>query len=204
MTALAIPTPETDAGIGAVLRGNWRALLVCAAMGALWLVAAVSLFGAGGLASGPGRHAAPDGRPGAAAGQGRRDVGDPDPHRHRAGKRGGDQRRHPRRRGRQSAGAAVQPRQCQRRRPRPLARMPDRRHLLRIGDRADRRPARGRPGDPQPGPPPRLSEHGLRRRLRRRAPRRPAASSASPAAARCGARRCRSIGSAPARSPRRR
>jgi spore germination cell wall hydrolase CwlJ-like protein len=59
MTALAPPTPDADAGIVAVLRGNWRALLVCAVMGALWLVAAVSLFGAGGLASGPGRHAAP-------------------------------------------------------------------------------------------------------------------------------------------------
>jgi spore germination cell wall hydrolase CwlJ-like protein len=61
MTALALPVtgPETDAGLGAMVRGNWRALLVCGVMAALWLVAAVSLFGAGGLASGPGRHAAP-------------------------------------------------------------------------------------------------------------------------------------------------
>jgi spore germination cell wall hydrolase CwlJ-like protein len=59
MTALALPTPDADAGIGAALRGNWRALLVCAVMGALWLVAAVSLFSGGGLASGTGRQAAP-------------------------------------------------------------------------------------------------------------------------------------------------
>lgn len=62
MTALALPTlgPETDVGgIGAVLRGNWRALLVCGAMAVLWVAAAVSLLSAGGLASGPGRNAAP-------------------------------------------------------------------------------------------------------------------------------------------------
>jgi spore germination cell wall hydrolase CwlJ-like protein len=52
MTDLALPTL-------AALRLNWRALLVCAVMGALWLAAAISLAVSGGLASGPGRSAAP-------------------------------------------------------------------------------------------------------------------------------------------------
>jgi len=57
MNAVALPTEGFETG--AALRRNWRALLVCAAMAALWLVAAVSLVRADGLASGPGRNAAP-------------------------------------------------------------------------------------------------------------------------------------------------
>ena len=70
-------------------------------------------------------------------------------------------------------------------------------HLLRIRHRAARRPARGRPGDPQPRPPPGLSEHGLRRGLRRARSAGPAASSASPATARCAAADADLLGARP-------
>jgi spore germination cell wall hydrolase CwlJ-like protein len=61
MNAAALPLTEPGPGFALVraIRRNWRALLVCAVMAALWLVAAVSLVRADGLASGPGRHAAP-------------------------------------------------------------------------------------------------------------------------------------------------
>ena len=84
--------------------------------------------------------------------------------------RAGAQRRDPDRRAGQSGRAAF-PSRRQRCGPGPLARLPDRRHLLRGGDRAHRRPARRRPGGAEPGPPSGLSQFGLRRRLRRRAPR---------------------------------
>ena len=67
------------------------------------------------------------------------------------------------------AARPVHPRRRERRRPAALARLPDRRHLLRGGERAARRPARGRPGGAEPRPPSGLSQDGLRRRLRRRA-----------------------------------
>lgn len=61
MTAAALPLTEPGQGFALVpaIRGNWRALLVCAVMAALWMAAAISLAGADGLASGPGRSAAP-------------------------------------------------------------------------------------------------------------------------------------------------
>jgi len=57
--ALSPIEPAPEGALVPVIRRNWRALLVCAVMAALWLVAAVSLVRDDGLASGPGRHAAP-------------------------------------------------------------------------------------------------------------------------------------------------
>ncbi|HYI47332.1 MAG TPA: cell wall hydrolase [Allosphingosinicella sp.] len=61
MDAAALPLiePAPEGALAPVIRRNWRALLVCAVMAALWLASAVSLAGADGLASGPGRAAAP-------------------------------------------------------------------------------------------------------------------------------------------------
>ncbi len=61
MDAAALPLiePAPEGALVPVIRRNWRALLVCAVMAALWLAAAISLAGADGLASGPGRSAAP-------------------------------------------------------------------------------------------------------------------------------------------------
>ena len=155
---------------GAALRRNWRALLVCAAM-------ARPLAGRGGE---PGPGGRPRQRPGdatprpsvaqarlqaKAAEMSATSIRPTSPPKARS-------RSTPRCR---SSGATIRRHRrsaspCQRRRPRPFARMPDRRHLLRGGDRAGRRPARGRAGRAQPGPPPGLSKHGLRCRLRRPSP----------------------------------
>jgi spore germination cell wall hydrolase CwlJ-like protein len=61
MTGAALPLTEPGPGFALVsaIRRNWRALLGCAVMAALWLAAAISLAVGGGLASGPGRSAAP-------------------------------------------------------------------------------------------------------------------------------------------------
>jgi spore germination cell wall hydrolase CwlJ-like protein len=50
---------ETETGIAPAIRRNWRACAVGAVMAALWLVSAVSLVRADGLATGTGRGAAP-------------------------------------------------------------------------------------------------------------------------------------------------
>ncbi|MEA3014271.1 MAG: hypothetical protein QOD42_2816 [Sphingomonadales bacterium] len=58
--AVLPPTePGPEFALVPAIRRNWRALLVCAVMAALWLAAAISLAVGGGLASGPGRSAAP-------------------------------------------------------------------------------------------------------------------------------------------------
>ena len=85
--------------------------------------------------------------------------------------------------------------------PRARARMPDQRRLLRSRQESRRRPASGRAGRPQPGPPPGLPGAACAASSTRARPAPPAASSPSPATARSIAGRAPTAGRARARSP---